>query len=305
METNVLETHLIPAFGKIKLQQLRADQIQAFINYLSKDGYAPATIKRIMAILKVALKQAVDNHLITTSPASAAKLPKMEQKEIHPLLPEEQQRLLAVIPKSTYGRAIHFILGTGLRVSELCGLRWCDIDGDGIHINQVTYTVKSKLVNANVGYVDPIQGEKCLRVCNPPKTKAGKRFIPMHAKLWALLEEQKQCQRIDRIRAGEAWLGGEPGKGEQYVFATAVGTPGERHNVARVLRETLDKAGLPSRGVHALRHTFASNWVQQGGDLRTLSEILGHSKVAFTMQQYVHSNNETKKKWMDEMANLI
>ena len=57
--------------------------------------------------------------------------------------------------------------------------------------------------------------------------------------------------------------------------------------------------------VHALRHTFATNWVQQGGDLRTLSEILGHTKVAFTMQQYVHSDNDVKMKWMEKMEGFV
>lgn len=305
MESKIVDKQLVPALGKIRLQQLRVDQVQTFVNNQVRGGYAPATIKRQLSVLKVALKQAVDNQLLIRNPASSAKLPKMEEKETNHLSPEEQQALLGMLPMSTYGRALRFILGTGLRVSELCGLRWCDIDEEGIHVNQVTYCVKRGAVDDLMGVVDAFNGEGSLRICNPPKTKAGKRFIPLHLKLWAILEEQKHAQRLERVRAGSAWLGDEPCKGGQYVFATAVGTPTERHNIARVLRECLIKAGVATRGVHALRHTFATNWVQNGGDLRTLSEILGHTNVAFTMQRYVHSSNDVKKKWMEEMAGYL
>ncbi|MEG0987033.1 MAG: tyrosine-type recombinase/integrase, partial [Clostridia bacterium] len=67
----------------------------------------------------------------------------------------------------------------------------------------------------------------------------------------------------------------------------------------------LKKAGLKSRGPHALRHTFTTLWVQRGGDLKTLSEILDHSNVAFAMSIYVHSNMETKKKFIDMMGEIL
>ncbi len=287
----IVQQHLIPALGKQRLQALRPEHIQGFINQQAKAGYAPATVKRQLATLKVALKQAVENQLLFRSPAEAVKLPKQEQKEIEFLTAEEQQALLVALPMSTQGRALRFILGTGLRVAELCGLCWGDIAGDGLHVNQVTYLVK--------------RNDQYERVVNPPKTKAGKRYIPINDKLRAILDEQRQAQRLERMKAGCAWEGGEPGKGKQWVFASALGTPADRNNLARCLRECLKGAGLKSRGVHALRHTFATNWVRGSGDYRTLSEIMGHTNVAFTMQRYVHTDNATKKKGMEYMASLI
>ena len=289
--TSVVNSHLIPALGKVKLQGLRAEHIQIFINEQVRQGYAPATVKRQLATLKVSLNQAVKNQLIFRSPADAVTLPKQEQKTIECLSVEEVTLLLPALPENTHGRALHFILGTGLRVAELCGLRWCDIDSDAIHVNQITYTLR--------------WGEQVNRITNPPKTKAGMRLIPLNDKLRALLDEQRQAQRIERMRVGSAWQGNEPCKGEQYVFATETGMPADRHNVARTLRASLKQAGLKSRGIHALRHTFATMWVQSGGDLRTLSEILGHTNVAFTMQRYVHSDTTAKRKGMEIMANLI
>lgn len=288
---NIVNNHLVPALGKIKLQQLRAEHVQAFINSQSQKKFSPSTIKREIATLKVALNQAVKNQLISRSPADAVSLPKQEQKEIESLTAEEVSALLPSLPFNTHGRALRFILGTGLRVAELCGLRWCDIDKSSVHVNQITYTLR--------------QGDEMVRISNPPKTKTGKRVIPLNDKLCAILDEQRRAQRLERVRAGSAWGGGDPGKGQQYVFATELGTPADRHNIARTLRACLKKAGLKSRGVHALRHTFATSWVHSGGDLRTLSEILGHTKVAFTMQQYVHSDTATKRKGMEIMANLI
>ena len=287
----IVEKHLIPAFINFRLQALRAEHIQAFINQQVKAGYAPATVKRQIATLKVALKQAVENQLLFRDPSAAVKLPKQEQKEIEFLTAEEQRTLLAALPVSTHGRAIRFILGTGLRVAELCGLCWSDIDSNGFYVNQVTYTVKR-----NGQYV---------RVINPPKTKAGKRFIPVNDKLSIILDEQRQAQRLERLKAGSAWDGSEPGKGKQWVFASAIGTPADRNNLARCLRGCLKDADLKTRGVHALRHTFATNWVQSGSDLRTLSELLGHTNVAFTMQRYVHSDSATKKKGMEHMASML
>lgn len=243
--------------------------------------------------------------MIRRNPASKTRLPKLDQKDIRPLSADEQQRLLAALPDNTYGRAIRFIMGTGLRVSELCGLRWCDLEGNGFRVNQVTYCMTRGVVDDSCGEVDTLRGDSALRITCPPKTKAGKRYIPLTLKLRAVLEAQRLCQKQERLRAGSAWVGGEPGIGEQYIFATAVGTPVERHNIGRRLESCMKKAEVEKRGVHALRHTFATNWVQQGGDLRTLSEILGYTKVAFTMQQYVHSDNDVKMKWMEKMEGLV
>ena len=283
----IVSGHLAPAFSKIKLQQLRNDDIQAFVNKQMKAGYAPSTIRRQTAVLKCALHQAVVNNMIIRNPADSIKPPKLVQKEIEFLEPEEILRLLGILPETTHGRAIRFILGTGLRVSELCGLRWCDIMVEGFSIKQITY-------------VD--NGE---HIAESPKTRAGKRNIPLNDKLRSILDLQRQQQRIERLKVGSAWQGDEPCKGMQPVFATSLGLPADRNNIARALRSCLKKAGLKSRGVHALRHTFATEWVRSGKDIRTLSEILGHTNVAFTMQTYVHSSTATKRKAMEDMASLI
>ena len=165
-------------------------------------------------------------------------------------------------------------------------MRWADIDADSFTIRQGAQYVKDTK--------DVVQR----LVLAPPKTKAGKRTIPLTAAMLDILDQQRKSQIASRLATGSAWLGGTPGEGKMPVFATVVGIVNGRNNLARALRLSLQKAGLLSRGLHALRHTFATNWVRSGTDLRTLAEILGHTNVAFTMQQYVHSDMTTKRAGM-------
>ena len=289
---DTVRLHLLPGLGAYRLQDPRlADRLQTFVNKQAQAGFAPATVKRQIAVFQAAMKKAVERRLCFHNPAATVVRPKQEQKEIEFLTREEIARVLPCLPGSTQGRALRFILGTGLRVGELCGLRWCDIDGEGVHVNQTAYTLQ--------------QNGKQTVLFNPPKTRNGKRVIPMNAKLEEILTQQRQTQRAERLRAGSAWQGPEAGGGRQFIFATMTGGPADRANLARCLRESLKAAGLKSRGVHALRHTFATQWVQSGADLKTLSEILGHANVAFTMQKYVHSDTNIKRQGMTTMAEII
>ena len=183
-------------------------------------------------------------------------------------------------------------------MSELCALRWCDLSEDGFTVNQTLYVVDGRHLSE-----DEYKGLRLHE--SAPKTAAGRRFIPFNDKLREIISEQRQAQRLEYLRMGEIWRGGEPGKGTQYIFATAMGTPTDRHGIARALRAYLDKAGLEHRGPHALRHTFATRWIQSGKDPVTLSKILGHANVSFTLKTYVHADTASKRAGMETMATII
>lgn len=287
-----IRLHVKPALGKIALQKLRVDQIQRFVNEQAEKGFAPATIKKRFFPLQAALKQAVKNQLILRNPAQDVKLPQMAQKEIAFLTIEEQKLLLPCLPDTTIGRGLKFILSTGLRASELCGLRWMDIDADCFHVRQTAYYVSDK------------DGKQRLSI-SPPKSKASRRSIPLLNSTKALIDEQRKEQISARLALGSAWQGPNAGSGECFVFASETGTALDRNNVARTLRASLAKAGLKSRGPHALRHSFATNCVRSGMDIRTLSEILGHTDIALTLRLYVHSDMDTKRKGMAALDALL
>jgi integrase len=220
----------------------------------------------------------------------------MEEKEIEFLTVDEQQKLLPVLPATTNGRALRFILGTGLRASELCGLRWMDIAGEQFTVKQAA----QRVMDLDAGE----DGNKYKLSIAPPKTKAGRRSVPLVPSMKALLDEQAKAQRLERLEAGGAWIGGTPGQGETFVFASATGTALDRCNLGRFLRASLDAAGLKHRGLHALRHTFATNCIRAGVDVRTLAEIIGHTKIAFTIQRYVHSDMATKRAALEAVDRL-
>jgi len=158
------------------------------------------------------------------------------------------------------------------------------IDGDTFTVNQTIQRIRDFTADAD---------NRSLLHAGTPKTKAGRRTIPLPPKMQEVLQVQRRRQRADKIAAGKDWVPND------LVFCTETGTPYEGRNLARVLHRTLKEIGLPPMGVHALRHTFATRAVESGMDLRTLSEILGHTKVSLTLQLYAHSTMETKVEAMN------
>lgn len=291
-----IENNLKPNLGRHKLQKLRPEHVQAYVNHQAALGRAPTSVRKQLEPLKAALKQAMINNLITKDPSLHLSIPSAPPKEIEFLTIDEQKALVEALPASTAGRALQFILGTGLRASELCGLRWQDIAGDHFTIRQAVQRVLD---------LDNEEDKPKYKLSvAAPKTKAGRRTIPLTSRMIKLLAAQKDAQRRERLHAGSAWSGGAPGQGETYVFANELGAAADRSNLGRVLRISLDAAGLKHRGIHALRHTFATNCVRAGVDVRTLSEMIGHTKIAFTLQQYVHTNLSTMMEAMGAVEGL-
>ena len=287
-ESNI-RTHLIPALGHISLQKLTTEDVQGFVRREQEAGLSSATIRRYIKVLRQAMRQAVKLQRIHRDPTEDVTLPRQEKTEIPFLTREEQAAFLPVIPSTTGGRALRFLLGTGLRVSEMCGLQWQDLKEDGLHVERINVTIKD------------LQEDGYINVNTPPKTTAGKRIIPLTPALRGLVEDQRRFQLQQRLKAGSAWEGAEPGKGSCYIFANAVGRPADRNNMNRVFYRVLDKAGLPHRGVHALRHTFATNWTQTNNDIVALSRILGHTDPSFTYRTYCHPEQHSMAQGMAAM----
>ncbi len=280
---------LIPALGKIQLQKLSTIHVQAFVTAEMDAGRCISTIRRYLKVLNQALRQARELQRMNTDPAKGVKLPTMEKPEIPFLTHDEQRTFLAACPSTTNGRALRFLLYTGLRVSELCGLQWQDIQEDGLHVERINMTIKD------------LQEDGYVNITTPPKTKAGKRVIPLTPQLRALLEAQRSVHLRDRLKAGSAWATDESGRPSAYIFANRIGNPADRHNLNRSFRGILGKSGLPSRGVHALRHTFATNWVQRNPDIVALSRVLGHNDPAFTYKTYCHADQRSMNQGMAMM----
>ena len=285
-----INLHIKPFIGDILLQELRPQHIQLLVNGLLKRKMSSSTVRKSHAILHSALEQAVVNQLLMHNPSNRTILPKLEQKDIRFLSLAEQRAFIAALPEGTAGRALYFILGTGLRVEELAGLRWSDIRGN--------YFTIAQTIRRNRDFSEDAATRTFLET-GTPKTKAGRRTIPLSPKMQELLLTHRREQSILRLAAGNAW------KENDLVFCTDIGTPYEGRNLNRVLHRTLQQVGLETMGVHSLRHTFATRAMEAGMDVRTLSEILGHAKVSLTLQLYAHSSMETKQKELEKMDTFL
>lgn len=233
--------HLIPYIGKRQLQDLRTEHIQAVINALVAEGKASATVRKAHAIMRMACEQAIVNGLLVRNPAMRIILPKKSQKEIHFFTLDEQRKFIDSLPDDTSGRALYFILGTGLRLAELTGLRWSDIHEDYFNVVQ---TIRRNR------YFDENDPRRTSLQVSTPKTKAGRRSIPLTPKLKEILAVQRKHQKQLRAKAGNRW---QP---LDLVFTTEVGTPYEGRNMTRTLHRILRQHGIEQLGVHALRHPY-------------------------------------------------
>ena len=285
-----IKNHIAPVVGRYKIQQLRTEHIQAMLNRMQEKGLKPATIVKAKNVLHGALNQAVKNRIIPRNVADGVEVKRDSETTMKPLTPEEQKAYAEALPNTTTGRALAFDLGTGLRVAELCGLRWQDVGKDSFKIAQTVRRVPT---------LDDSASQKTAIMATTPKTKNSRREIPLTPKTRAILDAQRKRQLSERLKCGDKW------NDNDLVFTTAEGKPLDVRNVNRTHYETLDKIGAERRGVHHLRHTFATRAIEHGMDYRTLSEILGHSDVATTLRVYVHSSMETKTAAMQALSEFL
>ena len=162
---------------------------------------------------------------------------------------------------------------TGLRVGELCGLKWQDIDfkNEVLHIER---TVSRIICNQD-------SAEKTEILIGSPKTDYSKRDIPIPDFLLTILKIYR--------------------RESSYYLLTGTLNCMEPRNVQKRFKTLLKRCGIPNRKFHALRHSFATMCIEKGFDIKTLSELLGHASVKTTMDIYVHSNLEQKKTYMNRL----
>ena len=267
---NIIENHLVPAIGSVRLQNLRAAHIRDLQTRLS-ESLMPGTVREILGLLHRALQSAVNQELLARNPALTVPNPKAEDKgkERRVLDQKEIEELLRVAKNTQYDMVLRFALATGARQAEVLGATWRAID-----LERGTFHVTETL--------QVVAGE--FRMV-PPKTSRSRRTIELSATTVQLLREHRAAQNATQLELGEEW------EDHDLVFPAERGRYWHRAVFYQGYRELVDASGIEKPrevNFHTLRHTAASQWIAKGVDLLTVSRRLGHASASFTLDLYGH-----------------
>ena len=266
---NITHNQIIPNIGSYEVDQLNNDILQEFIlNRLKegrcdgKGGISQKYAQDIIAVLKLTLGKEVE-----------IQLPYSPPKEVEIFEKSDQVALINSLQSNICNKNFGILLAihTGLRIGELCALKWSDINFDTqlLHINKTMIRTYTKEDGSKLNIT-------------PPKTRSSIRTIPLNKWImqYAVLLRGSDNEYI--ITGKEKYI--EPNKYRLYY------------------NRQLKDLDLPHRKFHSLRHTFATRCIECGCDYKSLSELLGHSNVSITMNLYVHPQLELKRKCVELLA---
>lgn len=280
-----LKNHILPFFGEKSLDQITSEEMERFIQILLYEKkLSPKTIRNILALFHSVFTYARKR--------SGQKLqepeiiyPRKQRKDIRVLDEQEEKRLMNFLAGNMdlckFG--VYLALRTGLRIGEVCALRWQDI-------SMRDCTISVQQTAQRIRYLEPESerkaGAKTRVMIDTPKTESSCRIIPLMPDLAAL------C-----LRFGSAVPGAFVLTGTRQCM--------EPRKLQRRLKNYTKECMLADVHFHTLRHTFATRCVEAGCDVKTLSEILGHSNITVTLNQYVHPNLDQKRENMSRLKTMI
>ena len=258
--------HLIDGLGHIPVSELREEHIHKYYREKSKT-LSPGTLIKHHNLLRSALSQGVIWRTLTRNVAEAVKPPKVSRKEMRALTGPEVHRMLEACEDTAWHSIFHTLTWTGLRRSELLGLRWKDVD----------------LILASLRVVQSVQrlntGEF---IVQEPKTASGRRTIALSPASCLVLREHREKQEAD------ATLLGRQLAEDDLVFSHPDGSPRDPSTLTLAFRRLTRRVGLDGVRLHDLRHTMASLYLEQGVNPKTVAERLGHASVTITLDLYSH-----------------
>lgn len=282
--------------GSMKVTEITPMDVQCAVNAMESVQMPQKTMREGLGTLRSCLDFAIANGIITTNPTLAIELPwcfKMATEGIA-LTQQEQDIFLDAAEDSWYKELFYCMFATGMRVGEIGGLRWSDID-----FEKKEFFIQRALC---CNYKDGIKTIKMI----PPKTTNSVRKIPFMGGIEMMLLSLKKKQRDRKKELRERWR--EEGEMTDLVFTTSMGSPCTRYivekEVKKVLKRIRDKEAyqcaienreaikFPEMYPHAIRHTFATRCFERGMSPKVVQRLMGHATISITLDIYTHILSE-------------
>ena len=285
---NVVINHLIPKFGDMKLSDITEPIIQEYVFELircgrldGKGGLSERSVRDIVVILKNSLRDAMKMKLIPISTYEILFPNKQERYRVNVLAKTTQQKLIQAIYLDLNSRSAGIMLSlfTGLRIGEVCGLKWQDIDFE----NRI---IKVKRTLQRVYHKDLNGAGTSEILVSTPKTKSSIREIPISNLLFPVMS------KINPNHPNAYFISGTEKCVEVRSFRFFFENFLKRYDIEKI-------------NFHTLRHTFATRCIEAGADHKTVSELLGHSSVNMTLNLYVHPQMEQKRRCVELLSEIL
>lgn len=283
-----LRVRIKPAIGAVKLSELTAPMIQRMYNNAVKSGLSPKSVRNLHGVMHKALDQAVELQYIRVNPCEACKLPRVEKHEIRPIEGEKISAFLQAIRGTPNEELLFVDVFSGLRQAEIIGLTW-----DCVDFKRGTITVCKQLRKERV-----IGGGGEYKFTSLKNDKS--RVLMPAPEVFTVLRRVKLRQKENRLKAGSAWS-----NPMNLVFTNALGGHLCSETVYDNFKRIAKRIGIPAARFHDLRHTFATLSLQNGDDIKTVSENLGHATAAFTLDVYGHVTEKMKQDSAKRMQAFI
>lgn len=281
----LISLHILPELGDIEVGMLGKREIQDFLTRKRRSGntrngeqLSATSTNLMLTVLNLAFEYGCDMELIDRNPCERLRRVPEDAKKVEAFTKEEQRKLECVIAAEGDPRHVGILLClyTGVRIGELLGLMWEDVDLDRgiIHIDKTVYRERD----------ESGQWQMCV---DTPKTRSSTRVIPLPTYITKMLKSAKT------------------GAKSVYVVENKKGERMAIRSYQYIFEKLTERAGVRRLNFHALRHTFATRALECGMDIKTLSEIMGHQNASITLNRYAHSMMETKIKMMQKLPKIF
>jgi integrase len=280
---SIVRVRVNPRIGGVRLSKVTPVVLQQLYTYLLESGLSTRSVNHTHRVLHKAFGQAMKWGIIPRNPCDATDPPRPKTTEMQTLTSDQVNTLL----EGTAGelnQALYLLaVSSGLRLGELLGLRWSDVDFDGKRL-----FVRRALQQTRGGleFVEP-------------KTAKSRRAVMLSTSAIAGLKEHRRQQVEERLSLGRAW------NDQDLVFPNTIGEPSDPGTASTHFQAVLKRLGLPKIRFHDMRHTCASLLLQAGTHPKIVQEMLGHSTITLTMDTYSHSIPSTHTEAADTMENIL